>query len=136
MYTNHVFMKIILLKTTFFACIAFCICTPKIYAQGGNTTVTQDPKFEQLLNEKRKINTSITVNDRYKIQVYNGDSETSKKTLTDFKRDFKNFDGTIVFSTPSYKVWVGNFKSRIEAERNLVDIKKKYPNAFLIKPNK
>jgi uncharacterized protein YxjI len=129
-------MKIILLKTTFFACIAFCICTQKIYAQEGNTTVAQDPKFEQLLNEKRKINTSITVNDRYKIQIYNGDSETSIKTLTDFKRDFRNFDGTIVFSTPSYKVWVGNFKTRIEAERNILDIKKKYPNAFLIKPNK
>jgi hypothetical protein len=28
------------------------------------------------------------------------------------------------FSTPNYKVWVGNYKSRIEAERNLIDIKK------------
>jgi len=35
-----------------------------------------------------------------------------------------------------YKVWVGNFKTRIEAEKNLNDLKKKYPNAFLIKPNK
>ena len=39
-----------------------------LYAQEGNLTVTQDPKFEQLLNEKRKINPSITVNDRYKIR--------------------------------------------------------------------
>lgn len=107
-----------------------------LHAQGGNTTVTQDPKFEQLLNEKRKVNSSITVNDRYKIQIYNGESEPAKKTLIDFRRDFKNFDGTIVFSTPTYKVWVGNFKSRIEAERNLAEIKKTYANAFLIKPNK
>ena len=27
-----------------------------LYAQEGNLTVTQDTKFEQLLNEKRKIN--------------------------------------------------------------------------------
>jgi hypothetical protein len=33
-------------------------------------------------------------------------------------------DGTIIFNTPNYKVWVGNYKSRIEAERNLIDIKK------------
>jgi hypothetical protein len=32
-------------------------------------------------------------------------------------------DGTIIFNTPNYKVWVGNYKSRIEAERNLIDIK-------------
>jgi hypothetical protein len=40
------------------------------------------------------------------------------------------------FIPQAYKVWVGNFKTRIEAERNLKDIKLKYPNAFLIKPNK
>ena len=112
------------------------ILTLNLHAQGGNTTVTQDPKFEQLLNEKRNVNSSITVNDRYKIQIYHGESEPAKKTLIDFRRDFKNFDGTIVFSTPTYKVWVGNFKSRIEAERNLAEIKKTYANAFLIKPNK
>ena len=108
----------------------------KIYCQVGKVTITQDPKFEQLLNEKRKINSSITINDRYKIQIFNGDTEASKKTLNDFKRENKNMDATIVFSTPLYKVWVGNFKTRIEAEKNLNDLKKKYPNAFLIKPNK
>jgi hypothetical protein len=107
-----------------------------LYSQEDKLTITQDPKFEQLLNEKRKINASITVNDRYKIQIYNGDSESSKKTLSEFRKEFKNYDGTIVFSTPTYKVWVGNFKSRIESERNLTELKKKYPNAFLIKPNK
>ncbi len=105
-------------------------------AQVANVSVSQDPKFEQLLNEKRKINSSITINDRYKIQIFNGDAENSKKTLMDFKRDNKNMDATIVFSTPLYKVWVGNFKTRIETEKNLSDLKKKYPNAFLIKPNK
>lgn len=105
-------------------------------AQQGEITISQSPEFEQLLTEKRRINSSITVNDKYKIQVYNGDSETSKKTLTDFRKEFKNYDGTIVFSTPSYKVWVGNFKTRIEAERNLIEIRKKYPNAFLVRPNK
>lgn len=129
-------MKINTLKSLLFGTILFSILTPNLRAQSGNSTVIQDPKFEQLLAEKRKINASITINDRYKIQIFNGDSETSKKILSDFRRDFKNHDATIVFSTPSYKVWVGNFKSRIEAERNLAEMKKKYPNALLIKPNK
>jgi hypothetical protein len=105
-------------------------------AQEKNTTVNQDSKFEQILNEKRKINTSITINDRFKIQIYTGDNESSKKKLNEYKKEFKHNDATIVFSTPVYKVWVGNFKSRIEAEKQLRGIKKKYPNAFLIKPNK
>lgn len=100
------------------------------------TIVNQDDKFEQILNEKRKLNSSITVNNRYKIQIFNGSSEESKKTLIQFKKENKNYDATIVFSTPLYKVWIGNFKTRIEAERNLNLLKKKYPNAILIKPNK
>ncbi|GAB3710292.1 SPOR domain-containing protein [Flavobacterium koreense] len=101
-----------------------------------NTNVNQDPKFEQLLNEKRKVNSSITINNRYKIQIFNGTSDASKKTLIQFKKENKNYDATIIFSTPLYKVWVGNFKTRIEAERNLNLLKKKYPSAILIKPSK
>ncbi len=119
-----------------FTAITTLFLSQKSFSQGGKTVVSQDPKFEQLLNEKRKINSSITINDRYKIQIFNGDSENSKKTLMDFKKENKNLDATIVFSTPAYKVWVGNFKTRIEAEKNLELLKKKFPNAFLIKPNK
>jgi len=129
-------MKILTVtKSLYFLLISLQI-TSISFAQDGKINVSQDPKFEQLLNEKRKINSSITVNDRYKIQIFNGDSENSKKTLISFKKENKNMDGTIVFSTPMYKVWVGNFKTRIEAEKNLQTLKKKYPNAFLIKPNK
>ncbi len=106
------------------------------YSQDEKVTVTQDSKFENLLSEKRRINSSITINDRYKIQIFNGDSENSKKTLNEFKREFKTLDGTIIFNTPYYKVWVGNFKTKIEAERNLLALQKRYPNALLIKPNK
>jgi len=101
-----------------------------------SATVVQDSRYEQLLNEKRKINSSITVNDNYKIQIFYGDNGEARKTLSDFKREFKNLDGTIIFASPTYKVWIGNFKTRIEAEKNLVDVRKKYPYALLINPNK
>ena len=129
-------MKILTFKNLFYPVLLSLFLTINSYSQDENTTLNQDPKFEQLLNEKRKINSSITINDRYKVQIYTGDSETSRNTLSEFRRNFDNFDGTIVFSTPYYKVWVGNFKTRIEAERNLQDLKKFYANAFLIKPNK
>ena len=129
-------MKILTIKTLSKSALFFLLINSNLFAQDEKVTVSQNPKFENLLNEKRKINASITVNDIYKIQIYNGDSETSKKILTDFKRDFLDFDGTIVFNTPAYKVWIGNFKTRIEAEKNLLVFKKRYPNAFVIKPNK
>jgi len=105
-------------------------------AQIIKNTANNDSKIEQLFNEKRKINSSIALNDRYKIQIFSGESEKAKKTVVLFKQEFKEIDATIVFNTPNYKVWVGNFKTRMEAERNFVEIKKKYKNVLLIKPNK
>ncbi|MEL1245679.1 SPOR domain-containing protein [Flavobacterium sp. DGU11] len=126
-----------ILKITHLTFSLFCIglLSTECLAQ-ESVTVDQDARFEQLLAEKRRINPSITVNDRFKIQIFYGENDKARKTLSDFKREFKTIDGTIVFESPTYKVWVGNYKSRIEAEKTLADLKKKYPYALLIKPNK
>ncbi len=119
-------MRIIAYKKIFLSSLVLVVLTAKTNAQEQNTSLNQDPKFEQLLNEKRKINASLTVNDSYKIQIFSGGSENAKKTLNEFRHEFKNIDATIVFNTPNYKVWVGNFKTRIEAEKNLINIENQY----------
>jgi len=129
-------MRISPIQKAIFYSFALCIITNNSKAQDRKVTMTQDPKFEQLLNEKRKINASIAVNERYKIQIFSGDTEKAKKTLNDCRQNFTDLDGTIVFNTPNYKVWIGNFRTRIEAERNLIEIKKKYETAYIIKPQK
>ena len=129
-------MKIIFVKKIFLSFLFCGISTCCVQAQEQNVTVIQDPKFEQLLNDKRKINSSLTVNDSYKIQIYNGGNENAKKTLSEFRQQFSDLDVTIVFNTPNYKVWVGNFRTRIEAEKTLADIKDSYKNVLLIKPSR
>lgn len=129
-------MKIIALKKIILSCLFIGFSTHYSNAQDQNVTVNQDPKFEQLLNEKRKINTSLTVNDSYKIQIFTGSSENAKKTLNEFRQEFAAIDATIVFNTPNYKVWVGSFRTRIEAEKTLADVKDRYKNVLLIKPSR
>lgn len=129
-------MRILKTGTLFFGSFLLFCATGKTHAQDGSVTVVQDSKFEQLLAEKRRINASISVNEKYKVQIFYGDNAKARKTLSDFKKEFKTLDGTIVFESPTYKVWVGNFRTRFEAEKSLADIKKKYPYALLIKPNK
>nr|WP_294785540.1 SPOR domain-containing protein [uncultured Flavobacterium sp.] len=129
-------MRILTPSKSLLLTIATIAFAHNINAQDQNLTLNQDPKFEQLLNEKRKINTSINTNDTYRIQIFSGKSDEAKKTLSDFKRENPSIDGTIIFSTPNYKVIVGNFKTRIEAERNLDEIKNRYKSVFLLKPGK
>lgn len=108
----------------------------KTIAQESKTTIEQSVKFENLLKEKQKINNSISILENYKIQIFYGSGEESKKKLTEFKRDFKDIEGTIIYSNPTYKVFVGNYDSRIEAKKALEIIKVSYPNALLIKRGK
>jgi endonuclease IV len=129
-------MKIIALNKFILSFLFAGLSTCCVNAQDQNVTVNQDPKFEQLLNEKRKINSSLTVNDSYKIQVFSGSSENAKKTLNEFRQEFNDIDATIVFNTPNYKVWIGNYRTRIEAEKTLADIKDRYKNVLLIKPSR
>lgn len=110
--------------------------SPTISAQTKKSYLVQDEKVEKLLVEKRKNNSSITINDKFKIQVYFGAIEDAKKTLVSIKKEFQQLDGTIIFSNPSYKVWVGSYKSKIEAEKALLTIKKNYPTSVIIEPNK
>ena len=124
-------------KITAFSILIFTILySQNIFSQTTKTIIEQDQKIEKLLQEKRKNNSGITINDKFKIQIFYGNIDESKKTLLAFKKEFILLDGTIIFSNPSYKVWAGSFKSKIEAEKSLINIKKKYPSAVIIEPNK
>lgn len=129
-------MKTLKNKLPFFQILITILIWQNIFSNPFYTITQQDPKIEQLLAEKRKANAAITINDKYKIQIFFGTIEDAKKNLALFKKEFKNTDGTIVFSNPSYKVWVGSYRTKIEAEKALLTIKKKFSTALLITPNK
>lgn len=116
--------------------LLFNILSFNCYSQTSEITIEQDDNIETLLKEKRRMNTGITINDLFKIQIFNGNSDNAKKTMMEFKNQFKEIDVTMIYNNPTFKVWAGNFKTRIEAENALLEIKKKYPLALLIKPNK
>ena len=129
-------MRILAISSSILLTLTLPVFWSNMNAQNHNITVKQDSKFEQLLNEKRKISNSTEINDNYQIQIFSGDSERAKSILNKFRQDYSLLDGTIVFFTPNYKVWVGNFNTRIEAERNLVEIRKSFSTVNLIRPSK
>lgn len=72
-------MRILTPSKTILLSLSMFALTCNINAQEQNISLNQDPKFEQLLNDKRKINTSISTNDTYKIQIFSGKSDEAKK---------------------------------------------------------
>jgi hypothetical protein len=102
-------------------------------AQEGVTTVNQDPEIDKLIALKKEINKSEIF---FKIQIYSGNRSGAEKIRKEFREAFTEFSDDIKYETPNYKIWIGNFRTRLEADRALVKVKKKFENAFVFKPKK
>src|SRR5690606_4738628 len=104
-----------------------------LYLPDGIVHVDQDPKIEKLIETRVKMNRSDN-DDYYKIQIYNGPLSGAEGAKNDFKKQYRDLACDISFETPNYKVRVGKFRTRLEADKQLLDIRKKYSNAFLLAP--
>lgn len=100
------------------------------YAQEGKATIIQDKTIDQLLEFKKDIST----NKIYKIQIFSGERAPAERVMSEFKNTYGDIPASMEFNTPNYKIWVGNFRDRLEADRALVRIKKNYLNAFIFQP--
>lgn len=104
--------------------------TTLVTAQNAKVKVDQDSQIDQLLEFKKDLRTV----DIYKIQIYSGDRAGAERVKANFTTLFTNLPVSMEYNTPNYKVWVGNFTNRLEAERALLKIKKEYNTAFIFKP--
>lgn len=105
-------------------------------AQETKFKIIQDNNFEKLLSEKRKINNSFSIYKNFSIQIFHGEKNMAEEEYYEFKRLSPTVDATIIYNNPNYKVVVGNYKNKIDAERNLKILSKKYPGAFLVRLKK
>jgi len=102
------------------------------HAQEGKVTVDQDKDISTLLEYKKDLNTV----DLYKIQVYQGNRSGAEEAKSKFESLYNEWPISMEYETPNYKIWVGNFRSRLEADKALIKIKQNYVNAFIFKPKK
>ncbi|MHA6279403.1 SPOR domain-containing protein [Salinimicrobium sp. CAU 1759] len=105
-------------------------------AQEGQVTIHQDERIPALLKQKTGMVQDGVIGDRYRIQLFSGDNNEASKVIKEYRSLFPEWSSTIVFETPNYKVWVGNFRNSLEADRALLRIKKSFPAAFRFKPEK
>ena len=120
------------LKTKYWSItILLFVISLRINAQQGTVNVTQDSAIDKLLEYKKDIKTTKV----YRIQVFDStDPDKADREKANFLNDFDEWPVEIVWSTPNYKVWVGNFASQLETDRALQKIKKKYMYAFPFQP--
>ena len=105
-------------------------------AQDGNIIVYQDAAITELLELKKQINTEEKDTNRYKISIFSGSNSGAENAKNKYVSNFNSWTSKKVYETPNYKIYVGSFRTRLQADRALIKVKKKFPHAFIFEPNK
>jgi hypothetical protein len=121
----------------------FFVSVLGLNAQTGNVKVFSDPLFDTLtahynyLQEMKMENPDNNGIDGYRVQIFfdsgtkSGDRAQEAKEA--FDEEYEEVPSYITWKAPNYRVRVGDFRTRIEAEKFLQRISKAYPNAWVIK---
>ena len=107
----------------------------------SSVTVQKDPRVDLLVNKQIEINEITTRNSRrsapgFRILVI---SSNNRNKVIDAKakvyREFPELKAYMMYQSPFFKLKLGNFKERSEAEEYLSDIQKIYPTGVYIVPD-
>lgn len=129
-------MKLISSFKVLILCLVALFSSELSIAQSGTLTVRQDAKITQLLDIKKSLEKDNKLTDGFTIQLTSGNLSKANSVLSNYRNKYGSWPANIEYETPNYKVWVGNFNSRIEADRALLDIHRNFPTAFVFKPGK
>ncbi|NHF58386.1 SPOR domain-containing protein [Flavobacteriaceae bacterium TP-CH-4] len=113
--------------------IIIAVGTLSVNAQKGKINIQQDDKITELLEVYKSV---ISDADYYRIQVGFGSYDKAQRIKSEVEQDFPLMPSKIDFDSPTYRVRLGRFKTRIEAERKFIEVRQKYPDAMLLKPKK
>ena len=100
--------------------------------EDGTVRIESSAHIDQMLAQKKKYNKSLEKFQGFKIQIYYGSEKECYEVKEEFKSLFPDIATSIIFSTPQWKLQIGNYRTRLEADHSMVNIKKEYPSAIVL----
>ena len=101
------------------------------FGQNGNIKINQNNKLDSIIKLKKELNSKIQ---NLRIQIYSGDRENAEQIIQEFIEIYNDSIADVIYETPNYKVWVGNYYTQLEADKRLIEIRKKFRSAFIFRP--
>lgn len=100
------------------------------------TLFSQETSFKNegiksMIDKKRAFNKATAFG--FRIQLYNGKEGRAKRIKTSFENEFPKIFTKLKYEEPDWKVQVGNYQTKLEAERALLIFSEKFSGAFVLK---
>jgi len=103
----------------------------------GKVQVTKDPQIDSLiakrlaLSKDSKSGNSISVSG-FRVQIFSSlERQQAYSEQAKFKVRFPAYSSYISYVQPNYRVRVGDFRTRLEAEKFMIELKRYYSSMFI-----
>ena len=105
---------------------------------GGKVTVVKDPLIDSIIARRIALNKGVSQNGSsivvygYRVQVFFGpDRKEAYNQQAKFKDLYPELNTYLSYTQPNYKVRVGDFRTRAEAQKLLNDLRPVFPTLFI-----
>jgi len=119
------------MKYTIFVSFLFLFLilgTHNIAAQ--NNANKSSAQIKRLINKKRAFNKTYGYG--YRIQIYYGDETKARSVLNKFQLAFPEVYTKLDYNKPDWKVQVGNYKTKLEADKAVISFSEEFTGLIVI----
>jgi len=99
-------------------------------------TVIQDSRVDALVMKHIRINQHFQTINGFRVQLFSDSGNNSKNkaqaVYDAFVLKYPETGAYLSFKSPNYKVRIGDFRTRLDAQRFLIELTVDYPNAFIV----
>lgn len=128
-----------------FTCILCVFCLPVLAQTRGKVVIVKDPWIDSLIEKRLELNKKvnsptikrngpIVAQVGYRVQVFYGSDR--KKTFQEqsrFKSLYPKLNTYITYKEPNYYLRVGDFRTRLEAQRLMSELRPLFPTLFIFR---
>ena len=112
----------------------FCAAQDTTLVCNKFASVKEDAKILNLTAKYDEYNRKKEFTDGYRIQItYTDIRSDAYKSKGQMYKDFPDIKSYVEYEEPSYKLRIGDFKTRLEATFYMQQVTPLYPGAFIVK---
>ena len=100
------------------------------YSAFSQNNTNKVKEIKSIISKKRSFNKKYGFG--YRIQLYNGTEQQARKFRAKFNIEFPENVSKLVYNAPEWKVQVGKYKTKLEADKDLMKFQEKFSGIIVI----
>lgn len=96
----------------------------------GQNATNSSSEIQKLIAKKRSFNSTYGYG--YRIQIYYGNETNARSIQSKFKVTYPDEFTKLEYDKPDWKVLVGNYKTKLEADKAVINFSEKFSGLIVI----